>query len=46
MAGHHTCAVSRFMCRGPGCSSIGGGFMSELGPFLPLPGGRKLQVRS
>ncbi|EFJ47842.1 hypothetical protein VOLCADRAFT_74841 [Volvox carteri f. nagariensis] len=28
---------------GPGCSSIGGGFMTELGPFFPLPGGRELQ---
>eukprot|EP00798_Chlamydomonas_sp_ICE-L_P022175 gene22175-29238_t len=28
---------------GPGCSSLGGGFMSELGPFLPLPGGKQLQ---
>jgi hypothetical protein len=32
-------------CSGPGCSSLGGGFLSELGPFLPLPGGTKLQVR-
>lgn len=30
---------------GPGCSSVGGGFMTELGPFFPLPGGRDLQVR-
>ena len=22
---------------GPGCSSIGGGFMSELGPYFPTP---------
>lgn len=29
---------------GPGCSSIGGGFMSELGPFLPLPGGAQLSA--
>ncbi|KAG2491396.1 hypothetical protein HYH03_010187 [Edaphochlamys debaryana] len=29
---------------GPGCSSIGGGFMSELGPWYPLPGGKELQV--
>lgn len=29
---------------GPGCSSLGGGFMAELGPFFPLPGGKKLQV--
>ncbi|GLI60132.1 hypothetical protein VaNZ11_002203 [Volvox africanus] len=28
---------------GPGCSSIGGGFMTELGPFFPLPGGWDLQ---
>eukprot|EP00197_Chlamydomonas_leiostraca_P008089 CAMPEP_0202867848 /NCGR_PEP_ID=MMETSP1391-20130828/9657_1 /ASSEMBLY_ACC=CAM_ASM_000867 /TAXON_ID=1034604 /ORGANISM="Chlamydomonas leiostraca, Strain SAG 11-49" /LENGTH=607 /DNA_ID=CAMNT_0049547925 /DNA_START=146 /DNA_END=1969 /DNA_ORIENTATION=- len=29
---------------GPGCSSLGGGFMSELGPWLPLPGGTTLQA--
>lgn len=28
---------------GPGCSSIGGGFMSELGPFFPTQDGRGLQ---
>ncbi|KAK9824563.1 hypothetical protein WJX72_011326 [[Myrmecia] bisecta] len=28
---------------GPGCSSLAGGFMSELGPFYPTPGG-KLQA--
>ncbi len=28
--------------RGPGCSSLGGGLMSELGPFYPTPGGEKL----
>ncbi|GIM06742.1 hypothetical protein Vretimale_10995, partial [Volvox reticuliferus] len=28
---------------GPGCSSIGGGFMTELGPFFPMPGGQDLQ---
>jgi hypothetical protein len=27
---------------GPGCSSLGGGFMTELGPFYPQPGGRTL----
>jgi serine carboxypeptidase-like clade 2 len=27
---------------GPGCSSLGGGFMTELGPFYPQPGGRAL----
>lgn len=27
---------------GPGCSSVGGGFLSELGPFYPTPGGQKL----
>lgn len=27
---------------GPGCSSIGGGFLSELGPFYPTPGGKGL----
>ena len=29
---------------GPGCSSIGGGFMSELGPFYPTPGGDGLKA--
>lgn len=29
---------------GPGCSSLGGGFMSELGPFFPSKDGKKLQV--
>jgi Serine carboxypeptidase len=29
-------------CRGPGCSSIGGGFLSELGPFYPTPDAGKL----
>ncbi|KAG2431440.1 hypothetical protein HXX76_009455 [Chlamydomonas incerta] len=29
---------------GPGCSSLGGGFMTELGPFYPQPGGRGLQA--
>lgn len=28
---------------GPGCSSLGGGFMSEIGPFFPEPDGRTLQ---
>lgn len=27
---------------GPGCSSLGGGFLAELGPFYPTPGGQKL----
>ena len=27
---------------GPGCSSLGGGFLAELGPFYPTPGGEKL----
>lgn len=30
-------------CSGPGCSSLGGGFMSELGPFYPSRNGRRLQ---
>jgi serine carboxypeptidase-like clade 2 len=29
-------------CRGPGCSSLGGGFLAELGPFYPTPGGQEL----
>lgn len=27
---------------GPGCSSLGGGAFSELGPFYPTPGGKQL----
>lgn len=27
---------------GPGCSSLGGGFLSELGPFYPTPNGQTL----
>ncbi|KAL4423355.1 hypothetical protein ABPG77_004286 [Micractinium sp. CCAP 211/92] len=27
---------------GPGCSSLGGGFLAELGPFYPTPGGHRL----
>lgn len=27
---------------GPGCSSVGGGMLSELGPFYPTPNGRHL----
>ncbi|KAL4448224.1 hypothetical protein ABPG75_005443 [Micractinium tetrahymenae] len=27
---------------GPGCSSLGGGFLAELGPFYPTPGGHQL----
>ncbi|GAX79633.1 hypothetical protein CEUSTIGMA_g7074.t1 [Chlamydomonas eustigma] len=29
---------------GPGCSSLGGGFMSELGPFLPNKDGHTLKA--
>lgn len=36
--------TTRLPYRGPGCSSIGGGFMSELGPFFPTQDGRGLQV--
>ncbi|KAI3426409.1 hypothetical protein D9Q98_008779 [Chlorella vulgaris] len=28
---------------GPGCSSLGGGFLSELGPYYPTPDGETLQ---
>ena len=34
------------MSSGPGCSSIGGGFLSELGPFYPTPGGNGLKANS
>ena len=27
---------------GPGCSSLGGGFLAELGPYYPTPGGERL----
>ena len=27
------------ICSGPGCSSLAGGFLSELGPFYPTPEG-------
>ena len=27
---------------GPGCSSLGGGFLAELGPYYPTPGGEQL----
>lgn len=29
---------------GPGCSSLGGGFLSEMGPFFPHAGGRALKA--
>lgn len=31
---------------GPGCSSVGGGMLSELGPFYPTKDGNSLQVRT
>eukprot|EP00850_Spirogloea_muscicola_P005258 SM000023S07714 [mRNA] locus=s23:1018730:1022593:- [translate_table: standard] len=31
---------------GPGCSSVGGGMLSELGPFFPNADGRTLQVNA
>jgi hypothetical protein len=31
---------------GPGCSSVGGGFLSELGPWFPTADGQALQVHS
>lgn len=33
-------ALNHVSCSGPGCSSLAGGFMSELGPFYPTPGGK------
>lgn len=37
------CSVLLLCFSGPGCSSLGGGFMSELGPFYPKKDGRSLQ---
>lgn len=34
--------ISGETCTGPGCSSVGGGMLSELGPFYPTPNGRHL----
>lgn len=34
------------MYLGPGCSSIGGGAFTELGPFFPTGDGRSLRVNS
>ncbi|XP_073099619.1 serine carboxypeptidase-like 42 isoform X2 [Elaeis guineensis] len=31
------------LCEGPGCSSVGGGAFSELGPFYPKPNGQGLR---
>lgn len=33
-------ALSHVLCSGPGCSSLAGGFMSELGPYFPTPGSK------
>lgn len=31
---------------GPGCSSLAGGFLSELGPFFPTPAGKALSANA
>lgn len=35
-----------FLCSGPGCSSMGGGAFTELGPFYPKGDGRGLRRNS
>ena len=35
--------IQAHACRGPGCSSLAGGFLSELGPFYPTTDGAALQ---
>lgn len=34
------------LCLGPGCSSMGGGAFTELGPFFPNGDGRSLRINS
>ncbi len=41
---HNSAGPLSVQYRGPGCSSIGGGFLSELGPFYPTPGGSGLKT--
>ncbi|PNW79430.1 hypothetical protein CHLRE_09g414800v5 [Chlamydomonas reinhardtii] len=43
-AGAATKPLLLWLNGGPGCSSLGGGFMTELGPFYPQPGGRSLEA--
>lgn len=35
-----TTAQANPVCSGPGCSSLAGGFLSELGPFYPTAEGK------
>jgi hypothetical protein len=37
------CEMNPPILTGPGCSSVGGGMLSELGPFYPTPDGAHLQ---
>ena len=39
-----TYSLSTFDLSGPGCSSIGGGAFTELGPFYPRGDGRGLRL--
>ncbi|CAA7024436.1 unnamed protein product [Microthlaspi erraticum] len=42
----HTKPLTLWLNGGPGCSSIGGGAFTELGPFYPTGNGRGLRINS
>lgn len=42
LPGRRTDPLLLWLNGGPGCSSLGGGFLAELGPYYPTPGGEKL----